>query len=189
HDRPAPAVPAGARGRPSRRPARRRRPGRRPPAGAARPARARSATPGSPALLGEEAVQLGVALVDAALHAGGEHAVTLLEGVAQRLRVQPRVAVAEVLERQRLERNTLRVALEGERLDDALLVDLVEAATEGVLLAVASRDVAPLAAVAGVPDDDLGVHAVRADPAGEQRRVGVRGQQLRGGGAEVARDA
>ena len=53
---------------------------------------------------------------------------------------------------------------------------------------VADRDVAPAAAGGGVPAVHGRRHAVRPDPAGEQLGVGVRPEQLRRGGHEVAGD-
>ena len=100
--------------------------------------------------------------------------------------MQAGAAVAEVLEPQRLERDAVGLAVERERLHDAVVADLVEAAVEAVLLAVAAGDVAPAAAGGGVPVDDLGVHPVRTDPAGEQLGIGVGPHQLRRGGVEVA---
>ena len=79
-------------------------------------------------------VQLRVALVDADLHAAAQPGVAALEAVDQRLGVQPGAAVAEVLERQGLQRDALRHALEGEGLHDPVRADLVEAAVEAVLL-------------------------------------------------------
>ena len=86
-----------------------------------------------------EGVELGVALVDAGLHAAGQPLVAALEAVDERLRVQPGAAVAEVLEPQRLERDAVGLTVEREGLHDAVLADLVEAAVEAVLLAVAAR--------------------------------------------------
>ena len=101
-------------------------------------------------------------------------------------RVQPGAAVAEVLEPQRLERHVVGLTVEREGLHDAVVADLVEAAVEAELHAVASRDVAPATARRGVPVEDLGVHPVRPDPAGEQLGIGVGPHQLRRRGVEVA---
>src|SRR5918994_1161522 len=97
---------------------------------------------------------LGVALLDAGLHAAGQPLVAALEAVDEGLGVQPGAAVAEVLEPERLEGDALRLAVEGEGLDDPVLADLVEGAVEAVLLAVAPGDVAPAAARRGVPVED-----------------------------------
>ena len=64
--------------------------------------------------------------------------------------------------------------------------DLVEAAVEAVFLAFALGDVAPAATGGGVPVEDLCLHPVRPDPAGEQLGIGVRPHQLRRRGVEVA---
>src|SRR2546421_10005801 len=111
--------------------------------------------PGRSSELRDERVELGVALVDAGLHAAGQPLVTSLEAVHQRLRVQPGAAVAEVLEPQRLEGDAVGLAVERERLHDAVLTDLVEATVEAVLLAVAPGDVAPAATGGGVPAERL----------------------------------
>src|SRR5262245_36400580 len=87
----------------------------------------------SESAIAQHLVERGVALVDADLHAAGEPRVATLEAVGQRRRVQAGAAVAEVLEPQRLQGDAVRVALVGERLDDAVLAHLVEAAVEGVL--------------------------------------------------------
>src|SRR5690349_24254486 len=68
---------------------------------------------------GEHAVELGVALVDAGVHAAAQPGVAVLEAVDQRLRAQPGPAVAQVLEPQRLERDPVGVAVEREGLHDA----------------------------------------------------------------------
>ena len=105
------------------------------------------------------------------LHAAGQPAVAGLEGVAQAHRVQPGVPVAEVLEDQRLERHALGHALPGERLDDPVGTDGVEAAPEGRLeLRPAGRGVAPRPSVARVPVLDLGADVVRARPSGRTAR-------------------
>src|SRR5690348_16544980 len=135
--------------------------------------------------LGEHAVQLGVALVDAGVHAAAQPGVAVLEAVDQRLRAQPGPAVAQVLEPQRLQRDAVGVAVEREGLHDAAWADLVEAAVERVLVAVVHRDVAPAAAGPRVPVLDPGGHGVGAYPPGEQRRIGVGAEQLLGCGREV----
>ena len=138
---------------------------------------------------GEQGVQLGVALVHADLHPAAQPGVPALEAVAQRLCAQPGAAVAEVLEAERLQRDSVRVALPGEGLHDPVRPDLVEAAVEAELHPVPGGDVAPAAAGAGVPAVEGGRHPVRADPPSEQLRVGVRPEQLRRGGREVPGDA
>src|ERR1700722_6590543 len=102
--------------------------------------------PGCSPELGDQDVELGVALLDTGLHAAGEPLVSALEAVHQRLRVQPGTAVAEVLEPQRLEGDAIGRTVEGESLHDAVPTDLVEAPVEGVLLAVPPGDIAPAAA-------------------------------------------
>src|SRR5262249_11093891 len=87
------------------------------------------------------------------------------------------------------ERHAVGLTVVGEGLHDAVLADLVEAAVEPVLLAVAGRDVAPATSGGGVPVEDPGVHAVGTDPAREQLGNGVRPHQLRGAGVEVAGEA
>src|SRR3546814_3014501 len=77
---------------------------------------------------------------------------------------------------------------EGEGLDDDVGAYLVERAVEPVLLTVAPGDVAPPTARRRVPLEDLGVHAVRSDPAGEQLRIGVGPHQLGRRGVEVVAD-
>ena len=57
--------------------------------------------------------------------------------------MQPGTAVAEVLEPQGLEGDTVGLTVEGEGLDDSVLADLVEAAVKAVLLAIAPGDVTP----------------------------------------------
>ena len=52
--------------------------------------------------LGDEGVELGVALLDPGLHAAGEPLVAALEAVDEPLGAQPGAAVAEVLEPQYL---------------------------------------------------------------------------------------
>ncbi len=52
-------------------------------------------------------------------------------------------AVAEVLEPERLKGDAVGLTVEREGLNDPVLADLVEAAVEAVLLAVAPGDVAP----------------------------------------------
>ena len=53
--------------------------------------------------IGQHPVELGVTLVDADLHAAGQPRVAALEAVDQRGACEPRAAVAEVLEPQRLQ--------------------------------------------------------------------------------------
>ena len=84
----------------------------------------------SPAI---SAVQPGVPLVDAGLHAAGQPLVASFEAVDERLRVEAGAAVAELLEPQRLERDVVGLAVEGEGLDDAVLTDVVEATVEAEL--------------------------------------------------------
>ena len=117
-------------------------------------------------LRSEQRVELGVALVDAGLHARGQPGVPALEAVHQRLGVQPGAAVAEILEPQRLEGDVIGHALEGEGLHDLVLADGVEAAPEAELLAVARRDIAPAAAVADVPLQDPGCPCRRVRSSG-----------------------
>ena len=102
----------------------------------------------------------------------------------RRVRPSPRSSKVE-----RLERHALGRALPGEGLHDPLGADGVEAAAEAGAEVLAPRGgVAPRAAVAGVPVVDVGADVGRADPAGEQLGVGVRPEQLRRGGREVAVD-
>src|SRR3954447_13846376 len=105
--------------------------------------------------LRNEGVELGVPLFDTGLHATCEPLVASLEAVDQRLGVEARAAVAEVLEAQRLERDVVGHAVEREGLHDGVVTDVVEAAVERVLLAVAPRDVPPPATGRGVPVEDL----------------------------------
>src|SRR2546423_13640769 len=107
--------------------------------------------PGCSSELGDEGVELGVALVDAGLHAACQPLIASLEAVHERLRVQPGAPVTEVLEPQRLEGDAVGLTVEGEGLHDAVFTNLVEAAVEPVLLAPAPGDVAPAAAGGGVP--------------------------------------
>ena len=97
--------------------------------------------------------------------------------------------VVECLEPDRFERNRIRHFLEGERLNDARVGDLMKATPERVRRAVPRRDVTPLATVTCIPSPDRGAHAVRSDPASKQHRVGVRGHQLGRGRGKVACDA
>ncbi len=103
--------------------------------------------------------------------------------------MQPRPAVAEILEPQRFERDVVGHAFEGEGLHDAGIGDLMEASAEPVRVTAALRDVAPLAAVPCVPCEDVRVHAVRAHPSREELRVRVGGQELTRRSGEVASDA
>src|SRR5947207_7587503 len=137
----------------------------------------------------DQGVELGVALLDAGLHAAGQPLVAVFEAVHKRLGAQAGAAVAEVLELQRLESDAVGLTVEREGLHDAVLADLVEATVEAVLLAVAPGDVAPATAGGGVPVEDLGLHPVRTAPAGEQIGLGVGWHQLCGGGVEVTGDA
>src|SRR4051794_25258305 len=70
----------------------------------------------SDAAVGEQYVELGVALVHSGLHAAAQPSVPCLEAVAQRDAVQTGAAVAELLEGHRLQRDRVRHALPGERL-------------------------------------------------------------------------
>src|SRR6185437_2516730 len=135
--------------------------------------------------IGEHPIQLGVALVDADLHATAQPGVAALDAVDQGLGVQPGAAVAEVLERHGLQRDALRHALPGEGLHDALRADLVEASVEAVLLAFVDVQEAPTAAGARVPVVDGGAHRVGADPLPIDLGVGVCAEQLLGSGGEV----
>src|SRR6185312_17278563 len=93
--------------------------------------------------IGQHLVELGVPLVDARLHAAAQPHVPVLEAVDERLGVQPGAAVAEVLERQRLQRDAVGHALERERLDDPVRAHLVERAAEAVLLVAGGVHVLP----------------------------------------------
>src|SRR5205085_476349 len=93
--------------------------------------------------IGQQPVELRVALLDAGLHAAAEPGVARLEAVDERLGVQSGPAVAEVLEPQRLERDAVRVALPGEGLHDPVLADLVEAAVEPELVVAVRVDESP----------------------------------------------
>src|SRR5436305_5388674 len=137
----------------------------------------------------DQGVELGVALLDAGLHAAGQPLVAVFEAVHKRLGAQAGAAVAEVLELQRLESDAVGLTVEREGLHDAVLADLVEATVEAVLLAVAPGDVTPASTGDGVPIQDRGFHPVRTDPAGEELRIRVGPHQLHWGGIEVARDA
>src|SRR5690606_127223 len=135
---------------------------------------------GSDGAIGDQPLQLGVALVDAGLHAAAQPRVAALEAVDQRLGAQPGAAAAEVLEPERLQRDAVRLALEREGLDDAVRAHLVEAAVEPVLRAVAHRDVPPAAAGARVPLLDPGLQALRAHPPGVELGIGVGAEQAVG---------
>src|SRR5271169_440665 len=110
----------------------------------------------SDSAISEHPVQLGVTLVDTGLHAAAQPRVAALEAVDQRLRPQPRTAVAQVLEPQRPQRDFVGLALEREGLHDPVRPYLVEAAAEPVLHAIALRDVLPAAASTRVPVLDPG---------------------------------
>src|SRR5690349_9091386 len=129
--------------------------------------------------VGEQPVELGVAVVHADLHAAGQPGVAALEAVDQRGGDQTGTAVAEVLEGERLERDALGRALEGEGLHEPVLADLVEGAVEAVLLALVDVGEAPAATGACVPVVDPGVDLVGTDPLHEQLGVGVRLDELR----------
>src|SRR5699024_10307043 len=99
-------------------------------------------------------------------------------------------AAAEVLDAQSLERDLLGPAVEGERLDDAIVGDVVEAAVEAVLLPVGPDvDEGPGSPGASVPVLDAGGELRRAHPLRVELGVCVGAQELRRGGAEVAGDA
>ena len=101
---------------------------------------ATSCSDGRSAAVGEERVELGVALVDAGLHAAAQPGVAVLEAVAQRLGVEAGAAVAEVLEGERLEGDAVGHPLPGEGLHDAVGPHGVEAAAERLHVAVAVGD-------------------------------------------------
>src|SRR5215472_6335276 len=128
----------------------------------------------SDSAIGDQLLQLGVALVDPDLHAALEPRVAALETVHKGLSAQPGAAAAEVLEPQRLQGHAVGVALVGERLHDAVRPDLVEAAAERVFLAVARGHEPETAAGARVPLVDARLQGVRPVPLREQPRVGVR---------------
>src|SRR5438445_8784286 len=101
--------------------------------------------------IGKHPVQLGVTLVDTDLHAAAQPRVAAFEAVDQRLRPQPGTAVAQVLEPQRLQRDSVGIALEREGLHDTVRPYLVETAVEGVLRAVVHAAVPPATAGTRVP--------------------------------------
>src|SRR6266568_5748150 len=140
----------------------------------------------SDSAIGEYPLELRVALVDPDLHATLEPCVPAFKTVHKRLRAQPGAAVTEVLEPQRLQGHTVGIALVGERLNDAVRPDLVEAATERVFLPVAGGHEPPAAAGARVPLLDACLQGARADPLREQLGIGVRPQQLLGRTRELA---
>src|SRR5699024_6870552 len=107
--------------------------------------------------VGQQRIERGVALVDAHLHVAAEHLAARLEGAEQGGGVQSGPAAAEILDAQSLERDLLGPAVEGERLDDAIVGDVVEAAVEGVLLPVGPDvDEGPGSPGASVPVLDAG---------------------------------
>src|SRR5579864_3051647 len=122
----------------------------------------------SDSAIGEHPVKLRVPIVDTGLHAAGQPCIAAFEAVDQRLGTQPRVAVAQVLEPQRLQRDAVGLALERERLHDAVRAYVMEAAAEGVLPATTCSGVPPAATRTYVPVVDPGVHAVGTGPPGEQ---------------------
>src|SRR4051794_37082431 len=82
-------------------------------------------------VLGEQLVQLLVALDDAAAHAAADDGVARLHRVDERRGRDPGAAVAEVREDRGLERDAVWHALPGERLDQPLVRSyLVEGAVE-----------------------------------------------------------
>src|SRR4051794_4688369 len=139
--------------------------------------------------IGEHLLELRVALVDPDLHAALEPRVPALETVHEGLRAQPGAPVAEVLEPHRLQCHTVRVALVGERLHDAVRPDLVKAAAERVFFPVARGHKPPTAAGARVPLLDARLQGARADPLREQLGIGVRPEQLLGRARELTGDA
>src|SRR5699024_1648966 len=81
--------------------------------------------------VGQQAVELGVTLVDTGLHAGGDHAVAILNRVEDAQRLDPAATATEADDRHDLEHDRVRIALERERLHDALgLAQFVEGAVE-----------------------------------------------------------
>src|SRR5215469_13745042 len=132
----------------------------------------------SDSAIGEHPLEPGVSLVDAGLHAASQPGIPGFEAVDERLRAQPGPAVAEILDPQRLERNALRLSLEGEGLHDTVRADLVKAAVERVLDLTIHRCKPPAAAGAGIPVLDPGAQGVRANPLTEQLGIGVGPEQL-----------
>src|SRR5882672_2788456 len=117
-----------------------------------RPATCRCRSAGrSDSAIDEHPVQLGVPLVDTDLHTTAQHRVATFEAVDQRLRSKPRMAVVQILEPERLQSDSVGIALERGGLHDTAGPDLVEGAVEAVLPAVAHRDVPPAAAGTRVP--------------------------------------
>src|SRR6188472_2058521 len=150
--------------------------------------RAGSDVTSSEGAIGQHPVDRGVPVVDADLHAAAQPGVATLEGVAEGERVQAGVTISEVLEGQRLQRDVVGHALPGERLDDAVATDGVEAAAESLLVVVAAVEEAERASVGRVPAVDDRRAVVRADPPGVEVWVGVGTEQLIGGAGEVAPD-
>src|SRR3954468_4113190 len=114
----------------------------------------------SDSAIADHPLELRVTLVDADVHAALQPRVARLEAVDEHLRAEPRPAVAEIVEPQRIQRDAIRITCEREGLHDAVGPHVVETAAEAVLLPGARRDVPPAAAGRRVPVLDPGSHRV-----------------------------
>src|SRR5690606_23385744 len=103
--------------------------------------------------LGEEGLELVVAVAHALLHAGGDHPVAGLHARVDGVAGESRAPVAEILEAQALDAHDVGVSEELEGLDDELvLAHGVEGAAEPVALAVGAHVLhAPAAAARELP--------------------------------------
>src|SRR5438270_1712415 len=160
-----------------------------PPAAAAQPPRVGSAG-GAPGSAREHRVEALVAFADAVLHTAGDERVASLERIDQRCRREPSASVAEILQDEALQGHAVGEALEGKGLDDELRgADLVKAAVEAELVAVADVQVAVRPACAAVVMIDAHLMAAGPEPLHHQLGVGVRPEDLRRGGVELPDDA
>src|SRR3954451_5924409 len=125
----------------------------------------------------QQLVEALVGLLQAALHARGDHAVALLARVEDRRRDDAR-AVPEVLEGRGLDRHVAGHALPLEGLHDALgRRDLAVGSAEGGLAAVrVAGDETPAPAGPHVHDVDDRGRAARPPPLGDGRGIGVGGE-------------
>jgi hypothetical protein len=90
---------------------------------------------------------------------------------------------------QLLERDAVRLALEGEGLDDELAgAHLVEGPVEAELVAVTGVDVVIGAAGAAVPGVDSHLVAARPEPLDDEPGVGMRAEDSLGRGVELPDD-
>jgi hypothetical protein len=129
----------------------------------------------------EEIVVSFVPFPDADIFAAGEESIAALEGVDQGRGGQPGSPVAQVLEHEALERNTVGEALECEGLDDQLRrADFVKAPAEPAFEAVAHHQEAVRPTGAAIETIDSRLIPVGPVPLDEEVRVGMGPEHLLG---------